>query len=158
MATDDRKLSFKEKLFGLAVALFFMIPGLAIYGFFYHSVELICSRAGDTCTIVRTASLGETRISFGLSSITGAEKIVYEKPLGRSSSAPAWHIALHTTEGDRHLTNYDTGIGEKKMDKNVKAIIDFIAGNAAHTLVVRQDDRIIALASLPFFFCQFLVF
>jgi hypothetical protein len=34
------------------------------------------------------------------------------------------------------------------MDQDTR-INDFIAGNAAPTLVVRQDDRVIALASLP---------
>ncbi len=131
----------------LALGLIFIAAGLTICGFFYHLTELTCSRADDTCTIVRTNPLGETRMSFRLSSITGAEKTFDKKY--KTSASREWHIALHTLDGDRHLTDYDTRIGEKKMDKNVKEINDFIAGNAVPTLVVRQDDRVIALASLP---------
>ncbi len=140
----------------LALGLIFMGTGFAVCGFFYHLAELTCSRADDTCTIVRTNPLGETRMAFRLSSIPGAEKAVHKKY--KTSGSGEWHIALHTIDGDRHLTDYDTRIGGKKMDKNVKEINDFIAGNAAGTLVVRQDDRILALASLPLFGLGILLF
>ncbi len=131
----------------LALGLIFIAAGLVICGLFYHSAELTCSRADDSCTIVRTNPLGETRMSFRLSSITGAEKTVHKKY--KTSGNREWHIALHTKDGDRHLTDYDTRVGQKKMDENVKKINDFITGNAAPTITIRQDDRIIAVASLP---------
>jgi hypothetical protein len=140
------------KGFILLLALLFIAAGIAVCGNFYHLAELTCSRDSNTCNIVRTTPLGETRMSFRLSGITGAEKTGFKNIYG-TSSGRSWHIALHTMDGDRYLTTYDTGIGEKKMDKNIKEIKDFIDGNAAHTLVVRQDDRIIALASLPLFGC-----
>jgi hypothetical protein len=131
----------------LALGLIFIAAGLTICGFFYHSAELTCSRADDSCTIVRTNPMGGSRTSFRLSSITGVEKTVHKKY--KTSDSGEWHIALHTKDGDRHLTDYDTRIGGEMMDKNVKEINDFVSGNAAPTLAVRQDDRIIALASLP---------
>ncbi len=148
----------KVKGFILAMALFLMAPGLAICGFFYHVAELSCSRADDACTIVKTTPLGETRMSFHLSSVISAEKTSAYERSSSVSRGRALHIALHTADGNRHLSAYNTGIGEKKMESNVKEINDFVAGNEAQTLVIRQDDRVIALASLPFFFAGFWLF
>ncbi len=145
--TDTRDSKRHRKGSFLALGLIFIVAGLTVCGFFYHSAELTCSRADNTCTIIKTNPMGGSRTSFPLSSLTGAEKTVHKKY--KTSDSGEWHIALHTRDGDRHLTDYDTRIGLERMDKNVKAINDFIAGNAAPTLAVRQDDRIIALASLP---------
>jgi hypothetical protein len=146
---DSKESSGKGYI--LAGSLLFLAVAIAICGFFYRIVELTCSRIDDTCTIVRTAPLlGESHMSFRLSSLTSAEKTVFTTSFGGSRSSGAWHIALHTMDGDRHLTGYDTAIGVEKMDKNVIKIKDFIVDKISQTLVVRQDDRIIALASLPF--------
>jgi hypothetical protein len=144
---EDSKAS-TGKGYILAGSLIFLAVAIAIYCFIYHMAELTCSRVDDTCTIVRTSPLGESRMSFRLSSITSSEKTAFTK--SGVSRSRAWHIALHTMDGDRHLTDYDTGIGVEKMDKNVKEISDFIVSKVSQTLVVRQDDRIIALAALPF--------
>jgi hypothetical protein len=140
-----------EKGYILAGSLLFLAAAIAICGFFYRIVELTCSRIDDTCTIVRTAPLlRESRMSFRLSNITSAEKTVFKTAYGGSRGSGAWQIVLHTMDGDKHLTGYDTAIGVEKMDKNVIAIKNFIVDKISQTLVVRQDDRIIALASLPF--------
>ncbi len=145
------KTSLLGKAIFLAGGFVFFAVGLVIFLAFYRLTELRCSKAHDVCAIVSITPRGETRVSFPLSSVTGADVVAYKGSAG-SSPSTAKHISLHTKDGDRHLTHYDTDVGKKKMEENVKEINNFIAGKTpGTTLFIRQDDRIIALASLPFF-------
>lgn len=115
----------KVKGFILVQALFLTAPGLATCGFFYHVAELTCSRADDTCTMVKTTPLGETRMSFRLSSVIRAEKTsVYERSSSVSPGSCMAYCPPHcgrqpASDGLQHGDRGEKNGEQRQRDKRL---------------------------------------
>lgn len=146
MPNDTKRTSPKAYICWL---LLFSAIGIGIASF-AEVAELKCSRQNDACTIARTAPLRRERETFRLSGVTGAELRCYPSS-GVASRTTVLHIVLRTTEGDRHLLSYDTGLWLGSMKKSAEEINGFVSSTKGETLRIRQDNRIIVLFSLfPF--------